>query len=172
MKHLLAILVISATFLACETAPEGGVFNKVMVDWGIREPPEGHVSGADRVMERMKAVGTTEMKRLNRENRHGEVKFQEQGRNQGTHYKEVKVYEQFYPLDANPASKAVNGERGYMGFIEYAYRIYRSPQQKNRVEAEAASATVRTDETGRERYRYYFRQSTAWDGAKGERVKK
>src|SRR5690606_21690764 len=100
---------------SCESTP-GGVVNKVMVDFGLKEKPEGYVTGTDRVEDRLAQVGQTELKRLNIANRDGEVKFEEGEGLTGKYYKEVKVYENFYPIEAQPVSRAQADDRGYVGY--------------------------------------------------------
>jgi len=167
----LFLVLLALGLAACQRGPDE-VFDKVLVDFGLREKPEGYVSGADTVVDRLQAVGDTEMKRMNQEARHGEIKFQEDGL-RGLYYKEVKVYERCYPLDAQPVSASSQTDsRGYVGYIEYAYRVYQSPRKSNRAEATAESATISTDEQGRETYRYNFGPGGVWDGGKGERARK
>src|SRR5690606_26575285 len=79
----------------------GGVVDKVLVDFGVREPGADYVSGTDRVFERLDGVGNQEMRRMNVENRQGTVQYQEDsGGLSGRYYREVKVYERHQPLDA------------------------------------------------------------------------
>ena len=170
MRRLAAVMVCVA-LCSCQRTP-GGVVDKVLVDFGIREKPEGYVTGGDKVFARLTGVGKAEMRRINQEGRHGEVKFQDEGGVRGKYYKEVKVYEKFYPLDAQPVSKTAAGERGYTGYIEYSHRLFQSERKSNRAEAAAAQANIRTDRTGRETYRYTFGPGGVWDGAKGERTRK
>lgn len=170
MKKL-GIILVCVISCGCQTGPSG-VVDKVLVDFGIRDRPEGYVSASDKVFERLQAVGQTDMKRMNTEGRHGEVKFQDEDRLHGKYYKEVKRYEKFQPLEARPTSKGARGERGYVGYITYAYRLYQSPRKSNRTEAAATSATVRTDITGRETYRYKFGTGGAWNGRPGERTRR
>jgi hypothetical protein len=150
----------------------GGVVDKVMYDFGLGEKPEGYESISDRVMDRLQKVGETELKRLNREGRHGEVLFQDLGGLKGKYYKESKIYESFYPLEANAASRGGVEDRGYVGFIEYSYRVYQGERKGSRTEAGAEAATIGTDERGREVYRYRFSSGGAWDGAKGEKTRR
>ncbi len=106
MKRLISSLVIALITLtslnSCQT-PEGGVVNKVLSDFGLREKPEGYISETDKVFLKLSEIGTAEIKRLNQENRQGEIKFEQKGP-RGEYYKEVKIYEQFFPLDVNPVS--------------------------------------------------------------------
>ena len=171
MKKLAVVVVLCLCLSACQT--EGGsVADKVLADFGLRDRPEGYVSGTDRVYANLGAVGDTEMKRLNLGERHGELKFQQDGL-RGTYYKEVKVYENFYPLDATPASRSgQDNAQEYYGYVEYAFRVYQSERFATRAEAEAAMATIRTDVEGREVYRYNFTSGGNWDGGKGSRTKR
>lgn len=167
------LLLMSVLLLAgCASGPHGSVMDKVMYDFGVGEAPEGYVSGSDRVFQKLPEVGETEMKRLNTEGRHGEVKFQEDGLH-GKYYKEVKVYDNFYPLDAQPTSRNSQGQDGgYVGFIEYSYTIYQSQRKDTRAEASAESARIATSESGRETYRYRFSTGGNWNGKKGERSRR
>jgi len=79
----------------------------------------------------------------------------------------VKRYEEYYPLDAQPLARGAKAERGYQGYIEYRYEIYRSAAQDTRVEAEAESANIPTGRTGREVMRYQFSATGNWDGDEG-----
>lgn len=63
-------------------------------------------------------------------------------------------------------------ERGEHGFIQYEYRIYQGPRKDSRTEAAAETATLPTDETGRETYRYTFSGSGGWNGGKGQRARR
>ncbi len=174
LSKLTRLLVFSAVFLAlvtgatgCQTPPEG-VTNKVLADFGLRDRPEGYVSGSDQVFERLDEVGQTEIRRLNLENRNGTIEFIEEGL-RGHFYKQVKVYEEFTPVDARAiTTRGPSDSRSYQGYIEYRYRMYQSPYTSNRTEAQAASATIPTETEGREVYRYKFGLGGVWDGAKGE----
>ncbi len=170
MKKLL-VIALGIALCSCQRTPSE-VADKVLADFGLKERPEGYVSGSDQVAERLAKVGETQMKRMNLKNRDGEVKFQDEGGLQGKYYKEVRVYEQARPLDAQPVSKGPTGERGYNGYIEYEYRIYQSERKSNRTEAAAAPADVPTDIRGRETYRYRFTPAGTWDGGEGEKVKR
>lgn len=161
----LAVLVC-----ACQRTP-GEVVQKIKYDFGIGERPAGYVTGSEKVMAGLRSVGETEMKRMNVANRHGEVKFQEEQGLQGKYYKEVKVYESCYPLEARPITRTAEGERGYVGYIEYLYRLHESERKISRADAEAVSATIPTDRTGRETYRYKFSTGGVWDGREGEPTK-
>lgn len=160
--------VLCVVMAGCETGPSG-VADKVLADFGLRDRPEGYVSGTDRVLERLKTVGATELKRMNMASRHGEVKFQEDAGFGGKFYKEVKKYEEANPLDAQPMSRAAAGERGFVGYVEYRYRMYQSERRDTRAEAEALSANIPTDVSGSEVYRYRFNSGGIWDGQEGER---
>lgn len=162
-----AVALALAGLAGCATE-QGSVMDKVLQDFGLQERPEGYVSSSDRVFERLSEVGQSELRRLNTQGRHGEVKFAEQDGIQGKFYKEVKVYENFYPLDATAAARTASGERGYIGYIEYGYQIYQSERKNTRAEAEAESANIPTGVTGREGYRYRFNSAGMWNGAPGE----
>ncbi len=170
MREIIVAVLCCLGVSACQT--EGGVANKVLSDFGLRERPEGYVSGTDLVYQNLGAVGDAEIKRLNLRERHGEIKFQQDGL-RGKYYKEVKVYENFYPLDASPANRSGQGSaQSYYGYIEYAYRVYQSKRFSSRSEAETGSATIPTDKEGREVYRYNFTSGGNWDGGKGTRTKR
>lgn len=170
MKKFLLFLVICAALCSCQS-PEGGVVNKVLSDFGLREKPEGYVSAADKAFPNLNTIGPVEMSRLNTAERQGEVKFQQESGLKGKYYKEVKVYENFYPIDVTPAGHGGGGDRGFVGHIDYMYRVYQSPRVDTRSEAANESASISTDVTGREQYRYNLSQSGEWDGAKGERIR-
>jgi len=155
---------------ACQSTPNE-VVNKVLVDFGLREKPEGYVSGGDKVFERLNAVGETELQRINAAARGGEVKFQAESGLRGKYYKEVRVYETFYPLDVKPVAKGHEVDRGYVGYIQYAYRVYQGQPKSTRAEAAAERASILTNETGRETYRYTLNASGQWNGTKGERTR-
>ena len=170
MKKLLAV-VVCAALSACGT-PEGGVANKVLTDFGIRAPGDDYVQPSDRVFERLDTVGRAEMKRMNYAGRSGETKFQDEGQLRGQYYKEVKVYENYYPLDAQKLTRSSqSSDRGYVGYIAYEYRIMQSERFPTRVEAENASTTVRSSQTGRETYRYSFGPGGEWNGGAGQLTK-
>lgn len=164
------VALLCLSVLSC-ASDSGSVAEKVKYDFGIGEKPEGYESGSDRVMSRLDGVGKTELKRMNVEGRHGEIKFQEEGNFGGKYYKEVKVYEEYRPMDARAVTRSTHGERGYVGYIQYDYQVFQSPRVTNRTEAEATSANIRTDVSGRETYRYSFGPSGAWDGAPGEQTR-
>ncbi len=171
MKKAVVAVLACIALASCQT-PEGGVMNKVLTDWGIKERPEGYVSESDQVFQRLGAVGATEMKRMNTEMQHGQVKFQKESDLKGKYYKEVKVYESFYPVESKALSRAADSEAGYEGFIEYAFRIYQSVRKSDAVAAEAETASIPTDTVGRDLFRYHFKASGDWDGAKGEKAKR
>ena len=171
VRTVFAIVCASLLVLcSCQSAPDG-VVNKVLVDFGLREKPEGYVSGGEEVFERLNAVGETELQRINTAARGGEVKFQAESGLRGKYYKEVRVYETFYPLDVKPVAKGHEVERGYVGYIQYAYRVYQSPPKSTRAAAASDRASIVTNETGRETYRYTFNGNGQWNGAKGERTR-
>lgn len=149
---------------------QGGqtVVDTVMSDFGIKEKPEGYVSGSDKVVERLNEIGEVEIKRMNQAERLGEVKVEEEGL-QVRYFKEVKEYVSYYALDASATSRNSDRDRGFVGYIEYRYRMLQSPRKPTRTEAQAESATIPTGEEGREVYRYRFNSGGVWDGGKGER---
>jgi hypothetical protein len=163
------LLLATLGLMSCQTPPEG-VANKVMADFGLRERPEGHVSGSDQVYTKLQDIGATELKRLNARNRHGEMKYEGEGL-QGQFYKEVKVYEDFHPLDVRAFSGTMGRDRGYHGFIQYSYRMHQSPRKTTRVEAQAETASIPVGTSERETYRYTFGPTGVWNGAEGERSK-
>jgi hypothetical protein len=167
VKKIVCVLV-SLTCCACG----GNVIQKVKYDFGIGQKPEGYEAPSERVMSQLDGVGKSELKRMNVENRHGEVKFQEDGPYKGKYFKEVKKYEKHHPVEAKAVSRAAQGDRGYVGYVEYTYQMYQSERKSTRTEAAAASATIPTHETGRETYRYRFSSGGAWNSSKGERVGK
>lgn len=168
VTKLVMSALLCAALCACQRTP-GEVMEKVAYDFGMGAKPEGYETGSERVMDNMHNVAEAEMKRMNHENRHGEVKFQEQPGFGGMYYKEVKVYEDYYVLDARPITRSTEGDRGYVGFIEYEYRIRQSERKNTRTEASAAPALVATDESGRETFRYTFSPGGTWNGEPGER---
>ena len=168
-KCLLFVLVCAVAGCATDG---GSVIDKVKYDFGIGERPEGYVSTSDLVMKRLDAVGQMELKRMNREGRHGEIEFQDEGGFKGKYYKRVKVYENAIPLEASAVSRGSTDDRGYLGYIEYTYEMRESPRKNTRAEAEAEPATIRTGETGREVYRYRFGATGVWDGGEGERARR
>ncbi|MFO7973638.1 MAG: hypothetical protein R6V12_03285 [Candidatus Hydrogenedentota bacterium] len=170
MKKYLSV-VLACVVVGCAT-DGGSVVEKVKYDFGIGEKPEGYVPISELVMKRLDSVGEMEMKRMNREARHGEIKFQDEGGLKGKFYKQVKVYENAIPLDASATSRGSTEDRGYVGYIEYVYRMYESPRKSRRAEAEAEPATIRTGESGHEVYRYRFGPTGVWDGGEGERTRR
>ncbi|HNR34390.1 MAG TPA: hypothetical protein PKO36_04375 [Candidatus Hydrogenedentes bacterium] len=173
MRYAAILLAATALCVSCSSGREGGVINNVLTDFGLRAKPEGYRSETDEVMQRLGNVGPSELKRLNAEAQKGQIKFQQTGDLKGKYYKEVKVYESFYPTDAQSVSRGgpTEGERGFTGYIDYAYRIYQSPRKNSSSEAEGETASIPTDITGRETYRYNFGPSGEWNGSKGEKVK-
>jgi hypothetical protein len=161
---LLAIVLIAP---AC-TTPEGGVANKVLTDFGIRERPEDYVSRSDAIKQKLNEVGNVEIKRLNREGQNGTLKLEESGFTL-RYYREVKVYEQYYPMEVRAISKSARGAQGYNATIEYRYRLFESTRKDSRAEALTALANIPSETQGRESYRYRFSQGGAWDGAKGKK---
>lgn len=172
MKKLLLLVAMSALLYACQRTP-GEVMNKVMIDFGVKQKPEGYVTGSDKVFEQLNTVGATEIKRLNLAEKQGKIKFQQEGELRGKYYKEVKVYESYYPVDAQAVSRsATEGDRGYYGYIDYAYRMYQSERKSTNAEAAAETAEIPTETTGRETYRYNFNGGGQWDGGKGDKSKR
>ncbi len=171
MRKWLTIAAIGLVLNACARTP-GEVADKVLVDFGIRAKPEGYKSESDSVFDQLPKVGAVELKRLNQEGRKGEVKFQDEGGLSGKFYKEVRVYENFYPLEARPASRQDSEEAAYIGYIEYAYRVHQSARKNSRAEASVAAADIPTTEYGRETYRYKFRRGGIWNGEEGQKARK
>ena len=171
LRNMLTVFLVGVLLAACQSTPDE-VVDKVLQDFGLRERPEGYVSGADRVLERLSNVGAAEMKRMNLDGQHGDVKFYQENEFRGKYYKEVKVYESFFPTDAKPISRSVDANRGYHGYIQYEYRIFQSPRKDSRTEAAAETASIPTDETGRETYRYTFSGNGEWNGGKGQRARR
>lgn len=168
LKRLAAVF-ICLLLAACQRSPKE-VADKVLGDFGLRERPEGYVAGTEKVMAELDRVGATEIKRLNAEQGKSTVKFQEDGL-RGMYYKEVKVYESYYPLDASAARRESSGERGYHGYVEFTYRVYQSERRATRTEAMAEAATIPTDDTGREVYRYVFDGGGVWNGGRGQKTR-
>jgi len=123
-------------------------------------------------MTQLRGVGEAELKRMNMAGRQGEVKFQGEGNLKGQYYREVKNYEGFSPLEATGSGQASGGDRGYAGYIQFRYRVYQSERKPNRTEAAAAPATIRTDVTGSETFRFTFSSLGTWDGQPGTRAEK
>ena len=171
--RICTLIALMSTLLlgGCAQTPSE-VRDQVLIDFGIKAPPEGYTSQADLVRERLNEVGATELRRLNLESRFGEVKFQEEGGLSGRYYKERKVYEDFFPLDARPSGRGDRSDVTFVGYIRYNYRLYQSPRVSTRTEAAAATADIPTTEFGREVYRYNFRSGGLWDGNKGERARR
>ena len=173
-KVLLGVAVCGASCLAlcsCQRGP-GQVANKVMADFGLKSKPEGYVSAGDKVFERLNTVGEAELKRLNQAEQKGTVKFQQQSELKGKYYKEMKVYEGWYPIEVQAVSSPGESQRGFLGYVEYSYRFYQSERANTPTEASAKSPDIATDTTGREKYRYTFNQGGEWNGAKGEKARK
>ena len=128
MRRVMVILAAGIVLSACSSGREGGVINNVMTDFGLKAKPEGYESESDKVMQRLNNVGPAELKRLNMAEQKGQVKFQKIGELKGKYYKEVKVFESFYPTDAQTVTRAGSPEsdRGFTGYIVYSYRIYQS----------------------------------------------
>jgi len=163
---MLAALCIAG----CQGQGGQSVVETVMSDFGLKEKPEGYVSGSEKVVERLNEIGEVEMKRMNQAERLGEVMVEEQGL-QVSYYKQVREYTSYYPLDAAATSRASDRDRGYVGYLEYRYRILQSARKPTRTEAQAESASIPTGEEGRETYRYRFNSTGSWDGGKGERTR-
>lgn len=167
MKKLSAMVLVLA-IAGCGGGSSGGVVDKVMTDFGLREAPEGQAQPSDRVFAKLDGIGQSEMARMNGRGRHGEIKFQEEEGLGGVFYKEVRVYEDYRPLDAQRLSRTSQRERGYVGYIDYTYRIYQSERRNTRNEAQALSADIPVGDRERETYRYYFGASGEWNGGEGE----
>lgn len=167
MKYVTVLIAVALAGMGC-----GGAGETVLQDFGIRDRPEGYVSGSDLVFERLDGIGATELKRLNSRSRQGEVKFEDDAGLHGMYYKEVKVYEKFFPLDARATGRSGNrSDRGYAGTIDYAYEIYQGPRRATRTEAAAEVANIPTGDRGRETFRYRFSSGGTWNGARGESVR-
>ena len=165
-KWLCAVCLLGLLCLAGCQSESGGVTQKVLADFGIGEHPEGYVSGSDKVYQQLDTVGQTEIKRMNAEGREGQIKFEQDGL-KGRYFKEAKVYESAHPVDVKATT--ASSDRGFVGFIEYEYRMFRGEAKPTRAEAAAQTADISTDTTGRETMRYNFGVAGAWDGGKGER---
>jgi hypothetical protein len=168
--RLFVVLLIGTAIAGCAGQNGQTPLETVMTDFGLKEKPEGYVSGTDKVYERLNDVGASEMKRMNLAARLGEVKVEEDGL-QVRYYKEVKEYVSYYPLDAQAVQKAAERDRGYVGYLEYRYRMLQGPRKPTRTEAQAESATIPSGEEGRETFRYKFNAGGTWDGGKGELAK-
>ena len=166
---LTAALVLSVS--GCGGGSGGGVMDKVLQDFGIRDRPEGYESGSDKVFSQLNHIGRADLDRLNTLNRAGEVKFEEGADGFGKFYRELKIYEDFHPLDARSAPRS-GGDRssGYIGLIEYSYRIHQSLRKNTRVEAQVEPASIATNITGRESIRYRFDRAGNLVGESGEVV--
>ena len=171
MRTLIAAAILLLMVAGCASSP-GGVGNKVLQDFGIRERSEDYVSGKDAVFARLDDVGKTEMKRLNLGERSGEVKFEEQGDLRGKYYKEIKVYQNHYPVDVDATGSTRTRDRGYVARIEFSYRVYQGPRKSTRAAASAEVADIATSLRGRETYRYRFSARGTWDGVKGVRARR
>jgi hypothetical protein len=164
-------LAIAAILTGCATSAPDGVVNKVLTDFGLKEPSEEFNAGSQAVFKSLGGVAAAEMKRLNATEQHGAVKFQRDGELHGKYYKEVKVYEAYYPTDVRPISGS-STTSGYTGYIDYQYRMFQSMRKDTAAAAEAESADISTETTGRETYKYTFGPGGAWDGTKGEKSTK
>lgn len=167
-----AATAIALLALAGCSSPPGGVGNKVLTDFGIRQKAEGTVTGTDVVYQKLPEVGRAELDRLNAIERRGTIKFKQDGLH-GVYVKRIKRYENAYPVDAVPVStnSQSTGLTGYNAYVEYSYRIFESAPKPTSTEAQAADADVPTEEQGREQYRYTFTPSGSWDGGKGQRTR-
>jgi hypothetical protein len=171
VKKLSLVILCAVVVCGCQRGPSE-VADKVLADFGLREQPEGTVTGSDKVMDRLATVGKMEMSRMNVKGREGEVKFQEDEGLQGKYYKEVKKYDAARAVDATAVSNPAQSDRGYVGYIDYSYEIYQSERRNTKVEAAALDADIPTGVRGRETYRYNFSSGGAWQGGEGELVKK
>lgn len=169
-RILLFLSLMGLSVLGCASG-SGGFGDTVLQDFGIRERPEGYVSNTDRVFERLDEVGEAELQRLNTENRRGEIKADTRDPLRTQYYKEIKVYENYYPLEVDPATRSSRSRGGYVGYIEYGYQMHQSPRYSTRTEASAAAADLPTGERGRETRRYRFSTSGVWTGGAGELVR-
>lgn len=168
----LSLIILVMALGACQGSRPGSVMDNVLSDFGLKERPEGYESTSDRVMKDLENVGKTDIKRLNMESRAGEIAFEETGDFQGLYYKRIKVYQNYYPLDAAAKPRRNREPGGYTGRIEYSYRIYEGARKRNRTLAAAEDAKLQTNETGHEIYRYDFTSAGTWRGGKGELVKR
>ena len=166
MYRLLAAAAVCALLCSCE-----GTVDKVMADFGLKERPEGYVSGSDKVMTQLNGVGAMEMKRMNMEEQRGSVKFQKENVVRGKYYKEVKKYESYVPTDAQAMNRPSLNDSGYVGYLDFTYRMYQSERKPTSAEAAAESATIPADVTGHETYRYTFSSTGQWNGSKGEHAR-
>lgn len=167
MRKSMAVVVVAAAFAGCAAS------DKVLQDFGIKDRPEGYVSGSDKVMARLPDIARTEMDRLNREYDTGVIKFDAEDPLHGRYYKEVRRYEEFRPLDANATTRSTaDTQGGYVGYIEYEYQYYESPRAESRQEARGQLASIPTGRTERETYRYRFGLGGTWDGRAGEKMRR
>ena len=166
MRHAIWASAALLLVAGCATDSGSGVVDEVLADFGLKDRPEGYVSGADQVFQNLADVGKSELKRLNQSGRHGEIKFEADGL-RGLYYKVSKVYEDYHPLDAQPISRTTNRDRGYNGYIEYTWRMYQSSRKPTSAEAQAEVASIPTDENGRDVLRYRFGATGVWDGEQG-----
>ncbi len=158
--------------LALAAAGCGSTGQKVLQDFGIKDRPEGYVSGADKVMENLPEVAKAEMDRLNTGQRQGEILYDKQDALNGAYYKRTKVYETSRPLDAQVANQTRRDEEtGFVGYIEYSYQFYESARKQTKADAAAQTSDIPTGVRGRETYRYRFNSGAAWNGGKGEPFK-
>ena len=169
---LLSFSMVAGLNLGCQSDSGSGVVDTVLQDFGLQERPEGYVSNSDRVYARLDEVGKAELQRLNAKHRFGEVKYDNSDPLHGQYYKEVKVYESYYPVEAQPAARTAGGERGsYIGYIDYRYRVYRSVGVTSKTLAASELATQATGDEGRETLRYVFNSGGHWQGGEGELVR-
>lgn len=168
MKWAAAVMVcLAVVVLGCQRTP-AEVGNKVLSDFGLREGAEEPSTAADSVFDRLDHVGQIELERLNTEHRHGAIEYEEEGPLRGHYYKQRREYVDYRPVDVTPRGGSGERERGYAGYIDYTYELYRCEPQNSRVEAQAASATIPTGVTERETLRYSFDSNGSWDGDAGE----
>ncbi|HPO13198.1 MAG TPA: hypothetical protein PLI09_07115 [Candidatus Hydrogenedentes bacterium] len=164
------IILVCIVLVSCQRSPSE-VVNKVLTDFGIRKPPPGQVSESDKIFKQLDPIGAAEQKRLNLDQGQGVVKYQSEGL-RGMYYKEKKVYESYYPLEASAIGKGSDViPSGYYGYIEFSYRLYQSGRVSTRTEAMAKVADIPTDTMGREVYRYTLGTGGEWDGGKGQKMK-
>ncbi len=168
MKWAAAVMLCLAVALpGCQRTP-AEVGNKVLSDFGLRERAEEGTTAADRVFDRLDHVGQAELNRLSAQHRHGEIEYEEEGPLRGHYYKQRREYVDYRPVDVTSSGGTGARERGYAGFIDYTYELYRSEPHRTRVEAQAATANIPTGVTERETLRYHFNSSGSWDGRAGE----
>ena len=169
-RHTVIVMLLVTLLLGCSSAP-GGVGNKVLTDFGIRDKQEGYVTGTDTVYQRLPEVGNSEIDRLNTAERRGTIKFKQDGL-RGVYVKRSKRYETSHPVDAAPISmnSQTTALTGYYGYVEFSFRYFESAPKPTSTEAQDADADIPTEEQGRETYRYSFTSSGTWDGGKGQRT--